>query len=349
MEGSRDLGKREQEVLANIIHQFVMHGLPVGSKAVAQELPEAISPATIRNCMAELEAGGFLTHPHVSAGRVPTDKAYRYYVDRLLEARGLSHATQEYISAMLTTEAASPEHLMAKTSCVLSEVLRNLGLVLGPAPEEKLLEHIHFVKLEERRILAVIVSKPDLIENKVVRIDEEISQEELDRAAMYLNSEFRGWSLRTVRLQIFKRLEEMKNLCEQIVRNTAKLFAWGALAEEAPGPVFVDGHAKFLEQLQTENVRKVAELVAIFEEKAKLANILTACLQMASSGVRIFIGRENPSVEMQECTLIVAPYRYRHRVVGALGILGPMRLEYEHAITTVDYVAHLCSKLLSAN
>jgi heat-inducible transcriptional repressor len=350
MTNRRELGEREMAILATVVRQYITSGVPVGSKAVADQSPESLSPATIRNCMAELQFDGFLKHPHVSAGRVPTDKAYRFYVDRMVGSSRLPPETQSYIESNLTSEAVDPERLMGKISHVLAEVSHNVGLVLGPALKEKLLEHVKFVKLPDHRILAVIVSKPDLVENRILRLDDDdVSQQELDRTADYLNGEFRGWSLDTIRLEIFKRLEEMKHLCDELLSNVAKLLMWGALAEETPGPLFVEGTAKFLNLADFEDVQKIKRLLMTFEEKAKLVKILSACFEGQGAGVRIFIGKENPTLEMRECALIMAPYRYRNRVVGALGVVGPTRMEYDRAITTVDYVSHLCSKLLSAN
>jgi heat-inducible transcriptional repressor len=346
---NEELEDRARRVLAVIVTEYIRGGEPVGSKAVTERFPESVSSATIRNCMAELEAAGYLVHPHVSAGRIPTDKAYRYYVDRMLGATRLETALQEVIDHTLSSEQVEPEQLMAKTSRLLARVSGNVGLVLGPAPDEKVLEHIHFVKLPERRALAVIVSKPDLVENKVIHVEEDLPQEELDRIAQYLNGEFCGWSLRTIRMEIFQRLEEMKALCDRLLSNAARLFIWGALAEPEPGPVFLDGTAAFLDRPEFEDARRIKELLATFEEKARLVKILNACMASSSPGVRVFIGRENLTSEMQDCALILAPFRYRSRVVGTLGVVGPMRMEYDHAINTVEYVAHLCSKLLSSN
>jgi len=364
MTGEIELGRRQREVLATIIRQYIATGVPVGSKAVAEQLPEELSTATIRAVMAQLEEGGYLAQPHVSAGRVPTDKAYRFYVDRVVAgSTHLAASTERLIRERLGAapsqtadspeQVAAPEQLMArlllKTSRVLSEVSHNVGLVLGPAPEEKILEHVKFVKLPDHRILAVMVSKPDLIENQVVRPDEDFSQQELDRAANYLNAEFRGWSLRTIRVEIFKRMEEMKVICDHLVSSIAALFTSGALAGEEAGPLFVDGTARILDQPGFEDTRKTKELLETFEEKAKLVRILNACLQSSTPGLRILIGRENTAREMQQCTLIVAPFCYRRRVMGALGVVGPTRMEYDRAITAVEYVAHLCSQLLSSN
>ncbi len=349
MKGEIELERRQRQILATIVRQYISSGLPVGSKAVAELLPHPLSSATIRNVMVELENEGFLEQPHVSAGRIPTDQAYRFYVDTLAGSTRLRPMTERYIHRSLEADPAAPEQLMAKTSRLLSEVSHNVGLVLGPALEEKLLEHIKFVKLPEQRVLAVIVSKPDLIENKVIRLEEEFSQEELDQTAAFLNAQFRGWSLRTIRLEIFKRMEEEKILCDRLLKNVAMLFMWGPLAEDEPGPLFVDGTENILARPEFEDVRKIKELLAAFEEKAKLVKILNACLQTPNLGVRILIGRENPASEMQGCAFIMAPLHYRNRVVGALGVVGPTRMEYDWAIPTVDYVAQVCSKLLSIN
>jgi len=340
---------RKREILAAIVQQYISSGLPVGSKAIAGGLDEAVSSATIRNVMAELEDAGYLSQPHVSAGRVPTDKAYRSYVDWTTGATQLGKETQQFIHDALTAEQATPEQLMALTSHVLAEVSRQVGVVLGPKLEEKLLEHIKFVKLPERRVLAVIVSKPDLIENKVIRLEEDFSQQELDEAADFLNAEFRGWSLRTVRLEIFRRLAEMKSLCDRLLSSIGTLFVSGALGDEEPGTLFVEGTARFLEQAGFEDFRVVRDLLATFAEKVKLIKILSACQESSQPGVRTVIGRENPNREMQDCAIVVAPYHYRARVVGVLGVVGPTRMEYDRAITAVDYVARLCSRLLSAN
>ncbi len=349
MENEKGLEEREREVLLAIIREYISSGAPVGSKVIADKSAQAVSPATIRNYMAELEDAGFLRQPHISAGRVPTDKAYRFYVDRMMGAARISPDVERYIEKHLASEPLSPERLMSRISRVLAEVSHNVGLVLGPPLEEKVLEHVKFVRLSDLRVLAVIVSQPDLVENRIVRLEEDVSQAELDRTADYLNGEFRGWSLGTIRLEIFKRLEEMKYLCDQLLTNVAKLLMWGALAEETSSPLFVEGTARLLEASGSEDIRKMRRLLATFEEKAKLIKILSACFESRGGGVRVFIGKENPTREMQDCAVIVAPYRYRSRVVGALGVVGPKRMEYDRAITAVEYIANLSSRLLSTN
>jgi heat-inducible transcriptional repressor len=349
MRNQIELPTRDREILVALIRQFISSGVPVGSKALAVQSTELLSSATIRNVLAALEENGFLAQPHVSAGRIPTEKAYRFYVDRVVAGARLAPDTEKYIELTLRSDADRLERLMVKASRTLSEVSHNVGLVLAPALEEKLLEHIKFVNLPDHRVLVVIVSKPDLVENRVARLEDEFTQEELDQAANFLNAEFRGWSLGTIRLEVFKRMEADKILCDRLLKNVATLFVWGALSEEETGPLFVDGTAQILERPEFEDVQKIKQLVKTLEEKAKLVRILGACLRTPEAGVRILIGRENSEKQMHHCTLVVAPLHYRDRAVGALGVVGPMRMEYDRAISTVDYVAHLCSRLLSSN
>jgi len=343
---SEKLSARQAAVLAAVVRLFVSTGIPAGSKAVAEHLDESWSSATIRHAMAELEELGYLSQPHTSAGRMPTDKAYRYYVDRMAGARRLPPETTHFIDEALTRKGEAPQQLMARTSEVLAQVSSQVGIVLGPTLEENHIEHIKFVRLPGRRVLAVIVSKPDLIENKVITLEDDFTQDELDRAADFLNGEFHGWSLRAIRVEIFKRLEQMKTLCDRLVSTIAILFQWGALGGEEAGRLYVDGTEALVGQPEFADARAFKELLRAFEEKVKLVKILSACLATPSSGVVTLIGHENPAREMQNCTVIVAPYHYRHHVVGALGVIGPTRLEYDRAISTVEYVAHLCSRLL---
>src|ERR1039458_2425445 len=349
MQGQSDLSNRCREILVALVRDFIANGAPVGSKALAAQMPEQLSPATVRSVMVMLEEGGFLMQPHISAGRVPTEKAYRYYVDRVVTGLRLAPDTERYIDQSLCSDGDHLERLMVRASRTLSEVSRNVGLVLAPALEEKLLEHIKFINLPDHRVLVVIVSKPDLVENRVIRLDDTFTQDQLDQAANFLNSEFHGWSLGTIRLEIFQRMEADKILCDRMLKNVATLFMWGALSEDAVSGLIVDGTAKILERPEFEDVQKIKQLVKTLEEKAKLAGILEACLQTTETGVRILIGRENPESQMQHCTLVVAPLHYRNRAVGALGVVGPMRMEYDRAMSTVEYVADLCSRILSSN
>jgi heat-inducible transcriptional repressor len=338
-----------REILVALVRQFIASGFPVGSKVLAAQMLTPVSSATVRSIFGALEDGGFLIQPHVSAGRVPTEKAYRFYVDRVVTGARVAPDMARYIDQSLRASAGGLERLMMKASRTLSEVSRNVGLVLAPALEEKLLEHIKFINLPDHRVLVVIVSKPDLVENRVVRLEDEFTQDELDQAANFLNAEFHGWSLGTIRLEVFHRMEADKMLCHRLLKNVATLFMWGALSEDEGGGLIVDGTAKILDGPEFADVQKIRQLVKTLEEKAKLARIVEACLQTPEAGVRTLIGRENAEKQMHHCALVVAPLHYRDRAVGALGVVGPMRMEYDRTMSTVGYVADLCSQLISSN
>ncbi len=236
MYGQSDLPNRYREILVALVREFGgANGAPVGSKCIATQMPDPVSSATIRAVMVTLEEGGFLMQPHTSAGRVPTEKAYRYYVDRVVHDQRVSPDTERYIDQTLRSEGDQLERLMVRASRTLSEVSRNVGLVLAPAMDEKLLEHIKFINLPDKRVLVVIVSKPDLVENRVIRLDDSFSQDELEQAANFLNGEFRGWSLGTIRLEIVQRLEADKILCDRMLKSVATLFMWGAFADDTGG------------------------------------------------------------------------------------------------------------------
>jgi heat-inducible transcriptional repressor len=349
MRAEEELSQRQQEILATVVRLYVSTGVPVGSKAAAARSSEPLSSATIRNVMAELEAHGFLLQRHASAGRIPSDKAYRFYVDRMARLTRLGAATERYIEDSLGSEPGQVEGLMERISILLSKVSHNLGLVLGPALEQKLLEQIKFVRLSDQRVLAVIVSKPDLVVNKVFRAGEDYAQPTLDRAAEFLNEAFRGWSLKTIRLEIGKRLEDMRDASDHLLATAARLFIDGALAEEEPGDLFVAGATRIFNQPDFVDAVKLKKLMVAIEEKAKVIQILNACLDAPDRGVQVVIGRENPNSEMRQCSFILAPYHYRRRAVGALGVIGPTRMEYDRAMQTVEYVARVTSRLLSAN
>lgn len=344
------LERRQLEVLAAVVRRYVATGTPVGSKSIAEDLHDSVSSATIRSIMAELEAAGYLQQPHTSAGRTPTEKAYRLYVDRVAGEASIHPDLAHYIHESLGVEGLDPEQLMTRTSHILSELSRNVGLVLAPPLSEKLLDHVKFVALPERRVLVVIVSRPEVVENQVIRLEKEIPQNELDRAADYLNAEFRGWSLRTIRVEIFKRMEEMRAAYETILSRVARLFEEAAIGQRDSGALFMDGTVKILEQPEFLDAGRIRQLVETLEQKARLVEILTICLENSSSSrATILIGHENPAAEMQPYTLIVAPYSYRNRTVGAVGVVGPTRMEYERAIQAVEYIANLTSRLLSVN
>jgi heat-inducible transcriptional repressor len=348
---------RGQMVLSAIIEDYLMTGEPVGSKAVSEKFANRSgwSSATIRNVMSELEEAGFLTHPHTSAGRVPTDKGYRFYVDNLLGVLQISQSDLDMINHSLgfgTHEEVEPEKLLEKTSQLLSALSNNVGIVITPSLANDRLQHIKFVQLADKKILVVLVSAPNIVHHKIIRLETAFSQDELDRTANYLNAEFAGKNLTAIRGEILARMHEEKALFDKLLQTAMILCSESLVGDDtAAGAVYVDGASNIVAKPDfSGNFDKLRELLRTIEERTRLVTILNECLSrdqvnaaVSASGVQVFIGNETLAPALQQCALITAPYRFgaSENAFGTLSVLGPTRLEYSRLIAIVGYIARL--------
>lgn len=345
---------RRQAVLSAIIHEHLLTGEPIGSHAVAEKFAHAAgwSSATIRNVMAELDEFGLLEQPHTSAGRVPTDRGYRYYVDNLISGTRLSKSDLKAIEDIGTFHPVTvrPDRLMERASHVLSELSENVGIVVWPSLAENALQHISFLNLPDHRILVAIVSTPNIVQDKVIRLDENFTQEELDQIARYLNTEFRGKSLRSIRAEIVRRMKEGKALYDTLLRHAVLLCERSLEGEETnAGEVYIDGAFNILTKPEFANREKLRELLQTLEEKSRLVKILTECLagDPFSRNVKVIIGNENIVPSMKSCAVITASYRLDRDVSGTLGVVGPTRIEYGRTMAVVNYLARFIERALS--
>ena len=344
------LDSRAEILLAALIKEHLVTGEAVGSRVLSDRFAHGYgwSPATIRNVMAELEEAGLVDQPHTSAGRVPTDKGYRYYVDNMLGEARLSRSDLKAIDQLFSISdidaAASPDRLMETASHVLSALSQNVGIVISPSLAENRLKHIEFVQLPDKRILVVLVSSASMIHNKVIRVSDEFTQDELDRTARYLNTEFSGKSLLTIRAEIVERMKEEKALYDRLLQNAVLLCERSLEGEESSGgEVYVDGASNILTKPDFDDIERMRDLFRMFEEKSRLIKILNECMHDPFSGdVHVVIGREHPTDSMRSCALITAPYQVGHNgSVGTLGVVGPMRIEYARIMAMVNYMARL--------
>src|SRR5262245_30893122 len=292
----RDL--RRQAVLSAIIDEHFISGDAVGSQTVSEKFIGAIgwSSATIRKVMGELEDLGLLKQPYTSAGRVPTDKGYRYYVDNIVGKVRLSTNDLRAIEGIGSRREAMarPDRLMEKASHVLSELSENVGIVVWPALGENHLKNIRFVRLPDRRVLVVMVSTSNIVHDKVVTLEEEFTQEELNRTARYLNAEFSGKSLLAIRTEIVELMHKEKALYDTLLRNAILLCERSLQDEDAVAEVYLDGASNILAQPEFASAEGMRELFRTFEEKSRLVKILNECIssQAAPSNVNVVIGRE---------------------------------------------------------
>ena len=347
---------RGQAVLSAIIREHLRTGEPVGSRTISERCAGAAgwSSATIRNVMGELEEAGLVEQPHTSAGRIPTDKGYRFYVDHLVGDARLTRADLSTIDRTLgipsTDPAAAPNRLMEKVSHLLSQLSENVGIVVSPPMADNRLQHIEFLQLSDDRILVVLVFASNAVQNKLIRVDVPLSQDDLERTARYLNTEFAGKSLQTIRAEILAMMHEEKALYDRLLQNAVLLCERSLAGEESEtGDVYVDGASNILAKPDFGDIERLRELFRTFEAKSHLVKILNECIARdpVFGDVHVVIGREHSTPAMQNCTLITAPYRFGEgNAVGTLGVVGPMRIEYARTMGVVNYVAHLVERML---
>jgi heat-inducible transcriptional repressor len=341
---------RRQAVLATIIDEYLVTGEPVGSHVISEKFSRAPgwSSATIRNVMAELEELGLLEQPHTSAGRIPTDRGYRHYVDNVLDSARLSRQDVAAIEniGLRDQVRARPDRAMERASHVLSALSDNVGIVVWPSLAHNGLKHIRFVKLPDNRILVVLVSTSNVVHDKVLTLSEDFNQEELNKAARFLNTEFAGKSLIAIRSEIVARMKEERALYDAVVRN-AILLCERSLQDEdsAVAAVFVDGASNIFGKPEFSDTETIRQLFQTFEEKSRLVKILNECVAGDSSGVvQVLIGRENPTSSMQHCSVITTSYRVGTDVCGTLGVVGPTRIAYGRMMAVVNYLGRFMER-----
>ncbi len=349
---------RGQVILTAIINEHFVTGEPVGSKVLAERFAaiSGMSSATIRNVMGDLEEMGLLEQPHTSAGRVPTDKGYRFYVDNLLGVLSISNDDLFRIGEQYGLNSndviETPDRLMERTSQLLSALSNNVGIVVSPSLANDRLQHIEFVNLSDSRILVVLVSAPNIVHNKIIRLNVTFAKEELERTANYLNKEFVGKSLAQIRSEIMHLMHEEKALFDKLLQ-TAVILCSQSIEDEEAAEVFIDGTSNILAKRDFADLERLRELLSTIGERSRLLQILNECAPKDAAGdggVQVVIGVENRTPSLRNCTLISAPYRVAGgSAIGTLSVLGPTRIEYARMISIVSYVARTLEKLMSSD
>jgi len=337
--------KRNQQILADVVRAYIETGEPVPSRAVSHRSPEPLSPATIRNIMAALEADGYLYQPHTSAGRVPTAAAYRFFAQQIAPQATLKPEDEQWIRRELGS-AGTPEEITERAGHVLAAISRGLGLIVSPPLGRTVLEHIRFLLLPDRRVLVVLISSGGSTRDKVMRPERGFNQEELDRTAEHLNQHYLGWTLEAIRVDLLSRLASDRERYHRLASNALVLCDPSLLADAPSRQLYVEGAAQMAGAPEFSDPGQLHELLVAIEEKHKLVALLTACIE-APEPVHVQIGIKEMSTAGENLALISAPYACHDQVQGSLGVLGPMRMQYERAITAVAYVARLFSQTLS--
>lgn len=345
------LNDREKEILKSVIKSYISSGKPVGSRVLSKKRKDNLSAATIRNIMADLEEAGYLVQPHTSAGRVPTDKGYRFYVDNLLDSTKLNRTDQESINQSIF-KTDSHDSVMERISQTISMATDNIGFVISPSLGHNVLKHIEFIHLGECKILVIIVSKSGLVQNRVIRVEEQFTQTELDQTARFVNENYSGCGLLYIRNDVVQKMGEEKALYDNLLKNFILLCSRGLIDEvsEEDVDIYVDGASNLISKPEFTDSMRMRSIFRTFEKKGKLVKILNECIYgKPGEGLRIIIGSENSIPGMRDYSLISSPLTDLDHNLGSVGILGPTRMEYARAITVVDYITKLYGQILNAN
>jgi heat-inducible transcriptional repressor len=334
------LDDRSRDVLKSLIQLHIATGEPVGSESLARSLNRSLSPATLRNIMSDLEKLGYLTHPHTSAGRMPTDEGYRVYVDSLMDGLlrlPLPARDAAAIDSELRPREGSSSDVMETASHLLSRLSRNVGFVVAPEIGRTAFRHIDLVRLPHPRVLVVMVSRTGLVTHKVVELEEEIPQDQLQACANYLNVHFAGMTLAAIRARLLDLMHEEKTLYDSLLKNVISVGERAFALEGRGASVYLDGTSHILDQHGFEDMDRMKALFKTFEEKSRLVKILNACI--SGSGIRVIIGHENPDPDLHDLALVTAGYPLEGETGWGLGVLGSTRMEYARVMALVDHVA----------
>jgi heat-inducible transcriptional repressor len=342
------LSERAQQLLKLLVEHYIRDGQPVGSRTLSRDLGMNLSAATIRNVMADLEDLGFVTSPHTSAGRIPTDKGYRFFVDTLLKFQPLEEEKILAIRARLVEHADDPKALVAAASQMLSSVTRLAGVVTLPRQSHAALSQIEFMPLSDTRVLAILVVNGREVQNRILQLERYYSADELRRTSNYLNHEFAGKELSAVREHLVNQLKETREHLNQMMLDAIRL-AQQVVSPPASGgrmEYVMAGETNLMGFAELSNVEKLRRLFEAFTQQRDILHLLD--LSLKAEGVQIFIGQESGYTILDGCSIVTAPYTLDQEVVGVLGVIGPTRMAYERVIPIVDLTAKLLGAALNS-
>ncbi len=341
-----DLSERGKEILKVVVKGYIETGEPVGSRTVAKRSKLNLSPATIRNVMADLEEMGYLFQPHTSAGRVPTEKGLRLFVDALMEPVQLSPSQQERIRRYYEEGFWDLGELMRRTCRILSTFSRYPGLVMAPPLKETIFKRIEFVKLRQQQVLAVFIASSGVVQSRVVELDEDLSQEELDQMSAYLNELLTGLPLREVRERLVQEMERERRAYDRLLARAIRLGGETLVAEDER-EVFIEGQSQILDEPSFADIKRMKQLLEALERKGRLLRLLDR--SMKAKGIQIFIGSECDVEGLEQCSLVTSTYGPEDHTLGILGVIGPVRMDYSRIIPLVDYTAKLLTQVLEVH
>lgn len=336
------MDKRAQILLKTLVEHYISEGQPIGSRTLLQHSGLDVSPATIRNVMSDLEQLGFITSPHTSAGRVPTKKGYRLFVDSLMTVQPLDQRALSQLKSGLTSP--NPQALIANAADMLSQLTQFAGVILTPKRSRNTLKHLEFLHLSEKKILVILVTEDGQVQNRMLLTDKVFTASELTAASNYVNSQCHGLSLEEVHARLKQELQQVQMDINHLMSAAMEAASQPDSSEKEAVVIAGERNLLQIDDLST-NVTSLRKLFEIFERRTALMQLLDH--SQRAEGVQIFIGGESGYLPLDECSLVTSPYEVDGQVVGTLGVIGPTRMAYERVIPIVDITAKLLSNALS--
>ena len=333
---------RAQTLLKTLVERYIRDGQPVGSRILAKDSGLALSPATIRNVMADLEEMGLVLSPHTSAGRIPTPKGYRMFVDSLLTVQPMGQEAFNSIKQQLSI-SGNTDNLINQASSMLSEITQLTGIVTVPKRERHRLEHIEFLKLSPQRVLVILVVNGQEVQNRVIDTERDFTAAELQQAGNYLNSEFAGQDLDTIRTNVLQGMQQVRDAMQQMMQDVM-LMADQVLDVQQDDDYVLAGQTNLMSYAEMCNIDKLRNLFEAFNTKRDILHILDQSIH--AEGMQIFIGGESGYEVLDDVSVVTAPYKADDEIIGVLGVIGPTRMAYDRVIPIVDITAKVISAIL---
>lgn len=340
-----ELDARARRLLRTLIAQYLSDGEPVGSRTLSRSSGLDVSPATIRNIMADLEDAGLVASPHTSAGRIPTPRGLRLFVDSLIELQPLPHDEMARLRAELPLGPATTRDLLGNVSTLLSAMTRFAGVVTVPRQGDFPLRHIDFVALPDAQILVVLVFADNQVQNRIVRLAKPLDGRELEQAANYLNAHFAGLRMDDIRAHLLGELRETGSELNRLLASSVELAAASFAPPTESDDVLVSGQTNLMAYSELADLERLRELFDAFQKKNELLQLMEVCAR--APGVRLFIGEESGFTALDGCSVVTATYGAQGRVLGAVGVIGPTRMAYERVIPVVQATAGLLTDALN--
>ena len=340
-----ELSSRDQRVLKAIVIDYIRSGEPVGSRTVSKKYMTNLSSATIRNVMADLEDLGYVYQPHTSAGRVPTEKGLRFYLESLIEPKKLGKKEKEAIRKAYIDIKGSVEEILKKTSHLLSSLCSQAAVVLWPRLSASKFRHIEFIRLYAHHVLTILVAESGIVHHRLVVSDEDFSQDDLDKFSRYLNNILKNLTLEEVKYKILEELKEEKAEFDRIYDRAIDIVKKALQAQHEETEVYIEGQSKLLDYPEFSDIDRLKTILRAFEDKSRLLKLLDMTLE-SGEGVQVILGPESRVQELQELSIVSSPYRKKDVVLGVIGVIGPLRMDYPKIIPIVDYTARVLSEIM---